>query len=188
MTKPLLLIVSGPPGSGKTTLARHIADEFRLPFVYKDGIKELLFDSLGWSDREQSKKLGFATYPLLYYFVEVQLRAGRSHMVESNFNGKVATKEFLALKEKYDFEPFQIQCWAEGEVLVDRYKARAEAGIRHPGHVDEKMYDELRPVLMKGRLEPLEIGGQLLELDTTDFARIDYPALFEAIRTALDKL
>ena len=53
-----LVVVAGPPGTGKTTLAAKIAEDFRLPLITKDGIKESLFDSLGTGDREWSRKLG----------------------------------------------------------------------------------------------------------------------------------
>lgn len=36
---PLLLIITGHPGSGKTTLAHRLAADFKLPLIYKDGIK-----------------------------------------------------------------------------------------------------------------------------------------------------
>src|SRR5213079_1899630 len=104
---PLLIIVSGPRCTGKTTLARGIAAELGLPLITKDGIKELLFDSLGWSDRDWSRRLGRATYPLLYYFVEAQLRAGRSHVVESNFYPAYSAEAFRALRRAHRFEPFQ---------------------------------------------------------------------------------
>ena len=45
-----LIIINGPPGSGKTHLGRFLARELWLPYFSKDGVKELLFDSLGWSD------------------------------------------------------------------------------------------------------------------------------------------
>jgi len=57
MPKPLLIIISGPPGTGKTTLGKRMANELHLPFVNKDSIKELLFDHLGWHDRAWSRKL-----------------------------------------------------------------------------------------------------------------------------------
>jgi len=186
MPKPLLIIVSGPPCSGKTSLGLRLAQEFRLPFIYKDGIKERLFDHFGWQDREWSKKLGAATYNLLYYFVATQLAAGRSHIVESNFAAQAATGEFLALQQKYGFESFQIQCYTEGAVLLARAMARAVSGQRHAGHDDGAMSQgELRPILLRGRLDKLEIGGHYYELDTTDFASIDYSALFAAIRAAV---
>lgn len=183
MPKPLLIIVSGPPASGKTTLAQRLAREFHLPAIHKDDVKESLFDSLGWSDREWSKRLGMATLPLLFYFVEAQLAAGCSHIVECNFMAEYHTPKFLELKQKYNFEPFQIQCRAEGEVLFQRYQARGETGQRHPGHVDaQTTYEELRPRLLKGFDEPLNIGGIFYEIDTTDFEAIDYEKLSKAIR------
>ena len=85
MQTPLLVIVTGLPCTGKTTLVQKIAAELRLPLITKDGIKERLFDSLGWSDREWSKKLGKATFDLLFYFIEVELRAGHSLIAEARF-------------------------------------------------------------------------------------------------------
>ncbi len=186
MNRPLLIIVSGPPASGKTTLARQFAQELQLPLLYKDGIKETLFDSLGWHDREWSKKLGRATYGLLYYFLEAQLAAGQALIVESNFSPE-ATAKFLELQEKYPFRPFQILCRAEGSVLVARYAVRANDPDRHPGHVDLETLEELKPGLLKGRLESLDIGGEVVEVDTTDFSKINVAGLCFRLKKVLQE-
>ncbi len=89
--------------------------------------------ALGWSDRDWSRRLGAATYALIYHLLEVELTAGRSLIVESNFDRRHATGELLALKEKYGFRPVQVLCRAAPEVLLARFHARAESGERHPG-------------------------------------------------------
>jgi predicted kinase len=182
MSKTPLIIISGPPGSGKTTLGKRIAKELNLPIVHKDGIKEILFDKLGWSDRAWSRKLGIATYALLYYFIETQLSAGRSCIVESNFHAEYDTEQFLALKAKYDFEPLQICCVADGEALFQRFKERAASGERHPGHVETLNLEEFKPLLLRGRDEVMDIGGTIIEVDTTDFDKVDYEGLVERVR------
>src|SRR5262249_42209328 len=82
MHLPFIVIVTGPPGTGKTTLAEKIGEVFQLPVFNKDGIKEILFDTLGWSDREWSKRLGHATYMILYHVMERELAARVSFVVE----------------------------------------------------------------------------------------------------------
>ena len=180
-----IVLITGLPCTGKTTLGRRIARQFQLPFLFKDEIKELLFDTLGWKDREWSKKLGAATYDLLYYFLEVELAAGRSLVVESNFSSQFATSRFLALKERYSFDALQILCISDGDVLYERFVQRSENGERHPGHVDHLNYQEFAETLRNGWLEPLEIGGTLIQVDTTDYLQIDYERIYTAVQELL---
>src|SRR5687768_2133644 len=93
--QPNAVIVTGLPCTGKTTLARRLSADLKLPLICKDDIKETLFDTLGWRDREWSRKLGAATMRLLYMWVEEELAAGRSFIVECNFKVEYDTPIFL---------------------------------------------------------------------------------------------
>ena len=46
------MVLSGLPGSGKTTVARPLGEALGLPLLDKDHILEGLFESLGVSTRE----------------------------------------------------------------------------------------------------------------------------------------
>ncbi len=46
MGKPLVIIVNGLPGTGKTTLAKRLAADVHLPVLHRDGIYETLYDGL----------------------------------------------------------------------------------------------------------------------------------------------
>jgi predicted kinase len=186
MSRPVVTVITGPPCAGKTTIARHVAERFTLPWMGKDMVKELLFDTLGWQDREWSKKLSWASVVVLFRFVEAQVAARRSCIVESNFKAEFDTVRFQDLRKRYDFDLVQVECLCDGQVLFERFKRRAESGGRHPGHLDHANYDEFREMLLRGRSEPLKIGGRRVEIDTTDFEAIDYQALLAEITQALD--
>ncbi|MFC1617670.1 AAA family ATPase [Patescibacteria group bacterium] len=183
MSKPSLIIINGLPGTGKTTLGKKIADEFHLPFLSKDDIKELLFETLGYSDREWSKKIGASSFALLYQTVGSILKANKSLIVETYFTPKFDEKKFLDLKNKYSFIPFQIVCRCKGEILFDRFKARALSDVRHPGHNDDNHLDEWREKLLSEEMEALKIGGEVFDLDTSDYDSIDYEKLFNALKS-----
>ncbi len=61
-----LVLITGPPASGKTTLAVPLASLLDLPLVSKDVIKEALFDSPGHGDREWSSRLGAASFAVMF--------------------------------------------------------------------------------------------------------------------------
>lgn len=182
LARTMLIIVSGAPSSGKTSIGRKIAHELGLPFVFKDGIKEMMFDTLGWSDKEWTEQLNLATYAILFHFMNAQLEAGLSFVVESDFKPDEHNAKFNELKQKYNFKPVHIQCVASDEVLLKRFQERANSGERHPGHMDHANLENFKKALREDVYEPLEIGGEDFEVNTDDFDKIDYPALLEGIK------
>ena len=177
-----LIIISGAPCTGKTTLAKKISSKFKLPLLIKDDIKELLFDSLGFKDRKWSQKLGIASYQILYKTIELLLQTNHSFIVETNFRPKFANQKFKNLQDKYKFKTLQIICETKGEILLKRFKKRSESGERHPGHVDHLNYNEFEEILLKEEHLALNIGGEILKVNTTDFDQIDYNLIFKEIR------
>ncbi len=191
MPKPLLIIISGPPCSGKTTLGSWLAQELKIPLFHRDGFKELLFDSLGWTDLEWSQRLGGASYGLLYYVAEALLRIEHSIMIESNFDPQYDTQRLRDLAARHPFLPLQIRCLAEGAVLFERFKQRVSSGQRHPGHLDHLNIPVYEPIVREGpgaRNDFLDIGGERIDVETTDFAALDYQHILALVRAAIARL
>lgn len=184
MTQPTpIVVVSGPPASGKTSVAAELADRLALPLIAKDGLKEVLYDELGIGDVAWSQQLGRAAMALLYESLEAQLRARRSVVVEANFAVAQARPEMLQLCERHPFAAFEVHCTAATDVLVARYAARAET--RHEGHRDGERVAEITQAIVEGRNGPLELGSDIVVLDTSAPARVDLAPVAEAVRAHL---
>jgi predicted kinase len=180
MSFPFLLIVSGLPCAGKSSIAERLAVDLHMPLMTKDGIKEQLFNSLGWKDRDWSKQLSQASVELLLYFAESQLAAGNSLVIESNFQPDLAAPALRAMRLRYSAGCFQVFCRADSGTLSARFAARA--GKRHPGHADEQYLAEFRELLQRASQEPLDLGCPVAIVDTTDFQKIDFTALLKLVR------
>lgn len=181
----LLIIVTGPSATGKTGLAERLAADLKLPAVHKDAIKEQLFNSLGWSDREWSRKLGGASYDLLWLVAERILAADCPALIEGNIRGMVAETQLRTIAARTGCRFAQVNCRAGPRILLARYRQRARSGERHPGHLDDPDDPTLREQFADGRYEPLDIGGPVIEIDMTDKEAIDYAGLLKRLRAAL---
>lgn len=179
---PWVVVVTGPPAGGKTTLARGLAPQLGLPLVSKDDLKEILFETLGWGGAPRNKATSMAAYELMLHLLEQHLQAGMPLMLESNFRLEV-TERLAKLLEDHNARVVQVRCFASRKVLIERIGRRAHAGTRHPGHCDRETVGDLEDLLASG--VKLGIGGLYLEVDTTPGRRIDREDLVARIRSNL---
>lgn len=164
--RPLLIIVNGPPASGKSTLAGEIADALQLPFISKDALKEEMYDNLGKIERAISRALGETSIKLMYSVAERILRAGGSVVIEANFYHGVSETDVSQLIALSD--AVMVHCSAPAEILMQRYAERAESGERHPVHDDSNRIGDLRQELESGTYDPLDLGIPIIRVDTEE--------------------
>jgi hypothetical protein len=62
---------------------------------------------------------------------------------------------------------------------------RAKNGKKHQGHVDEKLFEEIREFLFSGRYKHPDFGGKSVAVDTTDFGKIPYGSIYATVREEL---
>ena len=188
MTTSFFIVITGPPGAGKTTLARKLSKDLKFPLISKDTIKETLFDTLGWKDREWSKQLGLASVNILYSLLEENLEAKIPTLIETAFMPEFENERIGKLKKNYDMKTIQVYCWVDFTILWNRFLHRNSSGERHPGHVDHEAATEVNENIMYERYGVLDIGDYMLKVDLSDFDTVSYPTLLKEVESYIRKI
>jgi predicted kinase len=180
-----LVLVSGPPAAGKTTIAGPLAAELGFALLAKDRIKETLHASLAGdggaaapaglsegSDLAWSRRLGAASMELLW-----ALAADVPAVVlEANFyTDDPRSRGWLA---ELAANPVEVFCQCPEEEYLRRYAARVPA--RHAAHVDSAPSRLAEGFTRSSR--PFGLGP-VITVDTT--RPVDVPALARQVRRLL---
>ena len=179
--QPLLLLVGGPPGSGKSVVADALGVRTGIVTLHKDGFKEPLMTDLGVRSAAESSALSAAAVQMLFVSAEAVLRRGLDVIIESTLNaGDVAPVR--ALQRERQCAVIQLHVTATIDVLVDRWHARM--GRRHPGHLDSERLPEMRARVEAGTWDAIALDAPLLVIDTSDADEFDVERWLDELRRA----
>jgi len=169
-----VVVVSGAPGTGKSTVAVALGVGLEWPVLSLDTLKETLADVLGLGDEAWSYRLGDAAAELIFRLCP----QFPSVVVEGWWRGERRTRairEFAGAVEVF--------CHCDPTTAADRMRSR-QAILRHPIHrdmINPGLVDA--PASITPPATPLMLGAALVDADT-DTA--DTPAsVVEAVRAAL---
>ena len=174
--RPFLTVVAGRPGSGKTTLARALAQQFRCPLISRDEIKEGLVNSLASASAETDATQRHAN-DVFFNTIELLLQRGVTLVAEAAFQHKLWSPRLQLLLPVAKTRI--ILCSIDPQLARSRHIQRGLADPereRFHGDVVVQAAREGREVPIE-EYDPPKFDVPILEVDTTDgylpeFARI----------------
>jgi predicted kinase len=111
-----LIIFSGLPGTGKSTLAEALGKALEIPVFAKDWLEAVLLRS-GLKPTSADKSLGYAGYELLTVLAQRQFMLGQSVILDSVAASKTIRDTWLNLTEQYSADSRVIECICSDESL-----------------------------------------------------------------------
>lgn len=189
-----VILVTGIPASGKSVLAEKLSAYLGLPWFSKDCIKEELFDTIGFTSREEKVKLGIVGTEILFYLAEQMMRCRRPFILENNFEAS-SRPGLMQLLERYGYRALTLRLTGDYASIYERFVQRESSPLRHPGHVTNSRYSKeegaaLSPTItleqyiagiQAREMDSFSACGSVITVNTTDFSRVDWEKLSQEI-------
>lgn len=172
--RPTLVVVSGPAGAGKTTLAHAIARAVGCPAICRDEVKEGMVHATGDFAAAPGDELTMRTLPAFFGVLELLLKAGVTTVAEAAFQDRVWRPRLEQVRDLAHIRV--VHCVAGVDTAWARVLRRREERLLRRAH--DESYDATEHAVRHAGFERVSIDAPWLEVDTTDGYR---PGLDEIV-------
>lgn len=170
-----LIIISGLPGSGKTTVAEGLAKKLNLPIFAVDPIESSIIKA----DIKRSFETGLAAYLVAETLAAEQLKLGMSVIIDAVSPVKEARDMWHNLSNKYGAQLIIVECVLDNNL----HKKRVESRVRNLHGIPELTWSDVE----NRRKEYLKWEEERLILDTASDPKKNLDKAIEYILRTDDK-
>ena len=176
VSRPTLIVVSGPAGSGKTTLAHQLAAVIGCPALCRDELKEGMVAATPGFVPSASDPLTMRTYELFFETIRLFLDHGVTHVAEAAFQHAAWARGLEPLHPLAELRI--VRCH------VDRAVARARAKRRGREQPSRSAHDDTAHFAIDRPFDPLVLDVPTLDVDTSDADATDIAAVVAFARSS----
>ncbi|WP_367132923.1 MULTISPECIES: AAA family ATPase [Streptomyces] len=167
MTSPTLTVVSGGPGTGKTTLAHALAHELGCPTIIRDEIKQGLVLATPGYQAGGEDPLNYKALDVFFEVTGAFLRSGVTTVIEAAFQDRLWRPHLEPLTDLAEIRV--IRCNTPATIAHDRIAHR----VQHSGHRAAHADHDLLEAITAGEYSldsfvPISLDVPTLEVDTSD--------------------
>lgn len=168
MGEKKLLLITGDIATGKSTFANILSQRYNTNVFFKDSIKEVLGDTIGFSNREENKKLSNASMELMFFIFSEFAKLGKGLILESNFH-RAELERLNRMAQDNGYDVLTLALFGDVEVLHARYLNRMVNENRHSVHLSTTIdkFEDFKKC--SEYLTSIEIPGEVMRIDATDF-------------------
>ena len=164
-----LLLITGDLATGKSTFADILSKRYDTNVFYKDTIKEVLGDTIGFSNREENLKLSKATMELMIFMLKEFCKIDKNLILEANFR-KADLERLHEIAYENGYDVLTLAIHGEVEILHKRYLNRMNNENRHPVHLSTTLdiFDDFKEYIENSRKE--EMSGEVMQISANSFS------------------
>ena len=165
--RPTLVVVSGPPGTGKTTLAHELARAVGCPAICRDEIKEGMARGVPDFVPGPGDHLSLATNQVFFAVLATMLGGGVTVVAEAAFQDRLWRPGLEPLRPLAQIRI--VHCTVDPEVALRRSLRRQAENPHRRAHPDPTPADAVGYQDGLRRFDRVTLdGAPFIEVDTTD--------------------
>ena len=145
VAKPVFIVVSGLPGTGKSYFCRQLAQRLPLIILESDALRKALFPLPTYSSPESSR-----LFRACHLLIDRLLKRGTSLILDATNLSQGHRERLYAIADRLDVKLVLVRVEAPPEVVYHRLKARQEDS-EAKSDADWTVYRRMKPSVQKIR-------------------------------------